>query len=103
MVKRREPQATAARREPTAEQIEAFAAAADGGSVKGTSVAVSKPALDPNANRDYKAIRVPFNEFEFSKLEELASLTGRTKLNLIRWAMLKLAEEVQKEHQSSTK
>lgn len=103
MVKRREPQATAARREPTAEQIEAFAAAADGGSVKGTSVAVSKPALDPNANRDYKAIRVPFNEFEFSKLEELASLTGRTKLNLIRWAMLKLAEEVQKEHQNSTK
>jgi hypothetical protein len=103
MVKRREPQATAARREPTAEQIEAFAAAADGGSVKTTSVAVSKPALDPNANRDYKAIRVPFNEFEFSKLEELALLTGRTKLNLIRWAMLKLAEDVQKEHQISTK
>ena len=67
MVKRREPQATAARREPTAEQIEAFAAAADGGSVKSTSVTPSKPALDPNANRDYKAIRVPFNEFEFSK------------------------------------
>jgi len=103
MVKRREPQATAARREPTAEQIEAFAAAADGGSVKATSVVASKPVLDPNANRDYKAIRVPFNEFEFSKLEELASLTGRTKLNLIRWAMLKLAEEVQKEHQNSTK
>jgi len=103
MVKRREPQATPAKLTPTAEQIEAFAAAADGGSVKATSVVASKPVLDPNANRDYKAIRVPFNEFEFSKLEELASLTGRTKLNLIRWAMLKLAEEVQKEHQNSTK
>lgn len=102
MVKRREPQATAARREPTAEQIEAFAAAADGGSVRSATIA-KKAELDPNANRDYKAIRVPFNEYEFAKLEELALLTGRTKLNLIRWAMLKLAEEVQKEHQSSTK
>lgn len=102
MVKRREPQATAAKREPTAEQIEAFAAAADGGSVKASLVSVSKAALDPNANRDYKAIRVPFNEFEFSKLEELALLTGRTKLNLIRWAILKLAEDVQKEHQGGT-
>ena len=104
MVKRREPQATAARREPTAEQIEAFAAAADGGSVKATSVTASKPALDPSAKRDHKAIRVPFNEFEFSKLEELALLTGRTKLNLIRWAILKLSEEQQETQKiSSTK
>lgn len=103
MVKRREPQATAAKYEPTAEQIEAFAAAADGGSVKTIPEPAAKGALDPNANRDYKAIRVPFNEFEFSKLEELALLTGRTKLNLIRWAMLKLAEDVQKEHQNNTK
>ncbi len=103
MVKRREPQATAsARRQPTAEEIEAFAAAADGGSVRPVTTA-KKVELDPNANRDYKAIRVPFNEYEFAKLEELALLTGRTKLNLIRWAMLKLAEEVQKEHQNSTK
>jgi hypothetical protein len=87
MVKRREP--TATQRKPTTAEIEAFAAGADGGQT-------TAPALDPNANRDYKAIRVPFNEYEFSKLEELASKTGRTKLNVIRWAMLKLSEEVQK-------
>ncbi|ERS87052.1 hypothetical protein Q672_13285 [Marinobacter sp. EVN1] len=97
MVKRREPQATTnAKREPTPEQIEAFAAAADGGSP--AKKPTPKADLDPNANRDYKAIRVPFNEYEFTKLEELATKTGRTKLNVIRWAILKLAEEVQEGH-----
>lgn len=46
--------------------------------------------LDPNAKRDYKAIRVPFNEYEYRKLEMAAQRTGRTKLNLIRWAVLQL-------------
>lgn len=45
---------------------------------------------DPHAKRDFKAITVPFNEYEFNKLEELARRTGRTKLNLIRWAILKM-------------
>lgn len=92
MVKRREPQASPAKREPTAEEVEAFAAAAEGGSA---SKKVAKPALDPNANRDFKSIRVPFNEYEYSKLEEVATKTGRTKLNVIRWAIMKLAEDVQ--------
>jgi hypothetical protein len=97
MVKRREPQAnTIAKRQPTAEQIEAFASAADGGAT--IEEAETKPTLDPKAKRDYKAIRVPFNEFEYSKLDEVAKETGRTKLNVIRWAILKLAEDVQKEH-----
>jgi hypothetical protein len=82
MVKRREPPVTKA---PTAEAIEAFAAGADGGQQH-------TPDLDQNANRDYKAIRVPFNQYEFEKLEELAKKTGRTKLNVIRWAILKMAE-----------
>ncbi len=93
MVKRRKPQAnTTAKRQPTAEQIEAFASAADGGTI--TTGPEAKENLDPKAKRDYKAIRVPFNEFEYSKLDEVAKETGRTKLNVIRWAILKLAEEV---------
>ncbi len=92
MVKRREPQATT-KREPTAEEVEAFAAAAEGGG--GASKKDTKPVLDPNANRDFKSIRVPFNQFEYSKLEEVATKTGRTKLNVIRWAIMKLAEDVQ--------
>ncbi len=93
MVKRREPRAlsSVAKQQPSPEQVEAFAAAADGGSRH-----QPEQFLDPNAKRDYKAIRVPFNEYEFSKLEELAQRTGRTKLNAIRWAILKLSEEEEK-------
>lgn len=86
MVKRREP--ASAKKQPTAEQIEAFASGADG-----EAKIEEKPTLDPNAKREYKAIRVPFNEFEYRKLDEVATKTGRTKLNVIRWAILKLAEE----------
>ena len=50
----------------------------------------SERTLDPSAKRDFKAITVPFNEYEFTKLEEIARKTGRTKLNLIRWAILQM-------------
>lgn len=92
MVKRRDP---ATKRQPTAEEIEAFASGADGGHIPETTKELTKP-LDANAKRDYKAIRVPFNEFEYLKLEEVANKTGRTKLNTIRYAILKLAEEAEK-------
>ena len=86
MVKRREPPLTG-NVKPTIEAIEAFAAGADGG-------APTLPQhLSPSAKKDFKAIRVPFNQYEFQKLEELARKTGRTKLNAIRWAILKLAED----------
>lgn len=75
------------RRQPTAAEIEEFAEAANKEG-QGTTVM-------PNAKRDYKAIRVPFNEYEYNKLEELARKTGRTKLNALRWAVLKMLE---KEH-----
>lgn len=91
MVKRREPATT--KRQPTQEEIEAFASGADGGNTKQSQEL--KPTLDPNAKREFKAIRVPFNEYEYLKLEEVATKTGRTKLNVIRWAILKLAEEAQ--------
>lgn len=90
MVKRRDPAVVSRAKEPTPEEIEAFAAAVDG--------APERPALEPKAKRDYKAIRVPFNEYEFEQLEILATKTGRSKLNAIRWAILKMAEDVQKQH-----
>ena len=49
--------------------------------------------LDPDAKRDFKAIRVPFNEYEYRRLERVAQKTGRTKLNLIRWAILQLDKQ----------
>jgi len=55
-----------------------------------------RSALKPKAKRDYKAIRVPFNEYEFEQLEVLANKTGRSKPNAIRWAISKMAEDVQK-------
>ena len=89
MVKRRDP---AAKRQPTAAEIEAFAAGADGASSSNITSEPTK-ALDADAKRNHKAISVPFNEFEYLKLEGLAKRTGRTKLNTIRHAILKLAEE----------
>lgn len=96
MVKRREPKTL--RQEPTDEQIDAFAAGADNAPLKGKEIAPAKtieqPAtLDKNAKRDFKAISVPFNEYEYSKLEKACEKTGRSKLNLIRHAILTLAEQ----------
>ncbi|GBO89241.1 hypothetical protein [Marinobacter salsuginis] len=49
---------------------------------------------DPNAPRKYKKLNVPFNEFEYGVLETAANNSGRSKLNFIRWAILKAAEEI---------
>ena len=86
MIRRRPP----AGHRPTVEEVEVFAAGADNG--RAHAVAVDTPAADPHAARNYKAIRVPFNAYEYGRLEALARSTGRTKLNAIRWAILKLAE-----------
>ena len=90
MVKRREVKKPV---EPDsiAAKIEAFIEQADGENVK-----QSDDVLDPNAKRDYKSIRVPFNEFEFQNLEDLAAATGRSKLNAIKWAISVALESVQK-------
>lgn len=93
MVKRRTPKATAAAQaEPTPEQIEAFAAGVDGGA--GSPNKKAKPP-DATAIRDYKAIRVPFNEYEYQQLVQGAALSGRSKLNFMRHAMLVMAKELQ--------
>jgi hypothetical protein len=100
MVKRRSPKASGLniiRSEPTPEQIEAFAAGAEGNPTKTEQPKTHEP--DPDANRDFKAIRVPFNEYEYEQLVKGAKLSGRTKLNFMRYAMLKLARELQEEEQ----
>ncbi len=90
MVKRRESKALD-QSKPTKEQIEAFANAADGGQ----NIQVTKP--DQNAIRDFKAMRVPFNKYEYEQLEAASKLSGRSKLNFMRHAMLKFAKEIMEE------
>ena len=85
MIRRRPPAA----RPPSPEAVEAFAAGADNDP---SPVTVADANRDPHAARNFKAIRVPFNAYEYGRLEALARRTGRTKLNAIRWAILKLAE-----------
>lgn len=70
-------------------RVERFAAAADGGS--------DEKLIDPSAIRDFKAIRVPFNQFEYEQLEQASKIAGRSKLNFIRYAMLKVAREIMEE------
>jgi len=92
MVKRREPKAITP--EPLAEQMEAFVAGAEDGRLV---ILTDTPVINKNAIRDYKAIRVPFNEYEYQQLEIASQLSGRTKLNFIRYAMLQLAKEIQQD------
>ena len=92
MVKRREPKVTTP--EPLAEQMEAFVAGAEDGQLV---ISTDTPVINKNAIRDYKAIRVPFNEYEYQQLEIASQLSGRTKLNFIRYAMLQLAKEIQQD------
>ena len=89
MPKRREPALAIkeAPNTPTPAQIEAFAAGADG------EVTTQNAILDSDASRYFKAIRLPFNEYEYRQLEEASRRTGRSKLNFIRYAMLKMAAE----------
>ena len=101
MVKRREPKASTlnlVNTQPTQEQIEAFAAAAEGGS---QSIQIKEPGPDSSAIRNYKAMRVPFNQYEFEQLEVASKLSGRSKLNFMRYAMLKFAKEIQEEDEQN--
>ena len=94
MVKRREPKANLSvkKHEPTAEQIEAFASGVDG-----TNQRQEPIVLDQNASRKFKTISVPFNEYEYEELIKGINLSGRSKLNFVRYAMLKLSKDLQEE------
>jgi hypothetical protein len=70
-------------------QVEAFAAGAD--------QQATPEKLDPDANRDFKGIRVGFNEYEYRILEEASRRTGRSKLNYIRHAVLTMAKQLEPE------
>lgn len=96
MVKRRTPteNPTAPTPEDLAQKVAAFAAGAE----DVIDVPPTVQEIDPNASRDYKSIRVPFNEHEYGILDEAARLTGRSKLNFIRWAILQMAEQAKKDH-----
>ena len=48
--------------------------------------------LDKDAPRDFKSIRVGFNEYEYQVLDALSKKHNRSKLNMIRHAILMLAE-----------
>lgn len=72
------------RKQPTREQVESFVEKAD-----------QNETCNPNAPRKFKAISVPFNEYEYRKLEEIAQKTGRTKLNAIRWAIMQLYQQLE--------
>ena len=69
------------------EQIAQFTEAADGEAVKPV-------ALDKNAKRTFKAMQVVFNEWEFKRLEAACEVTGRTKLGFVRFALLKVIDEI---------
>ena len=68
-------------------QIDAFADAADSGGIAD---------MDPEAKRTYKSINVPFNQYEYSKLEAIAKKEKRSKLYMIREAIIKLADEMER-------
>lgn len=43
---------------------------------------------DPNAPRNYKGLAVRFNEYEWNLLEQGCQVTGSSKLNLVRKAVI---------------
>ncbi|WGL94071.1 hypothetical protein [Arsenophonus nasoniae] len=77
MVKRRVPNIASISVE---KRIEEFASEAD-------QLITSKDEMNSEAPRDYKAIRVPFNQYEYELLENLCKKTKRSKLNMIRYAL----------------
>lgn len=83
MVKRRDPVTSSS----VEKRIEEFAAAAD-------HVITPIVQTDSEAPRDYKAIRVPFNQYEYELLEKLSRKTNRSKLNMIRYALKYYDENV---------
>ena len=97
MVKRRRPKASVEDFTPTDEQVNRFAAGADQGAPPPTKKR-SPPTPSTRSARNFKAIRVPFNEAEFNALTELAEMTGRSKLDAVRFA---IAEQVKREQRKA--
>lgn len=89
MIKRREPAKAPKATDPELERrIEEFASKAD---LIPDEITTGK-VLDKDSPRDFKSIRVSFNEYEYGVLDQLSKKLNRSKLNLIRHAILMLAE-----------
>ena len=58
---------------------------------------VGDEVLDPKAPRNYKSIAIPFNEYEFERLEFACDKTGRSKNSLIRYLILQCAQKIEEE------
>ena len=84
MVKRREVKSVTPSIE---ERIEQFAAGADSDPVK-------QVIINKNDKRDYKGLRLPFNQYEFELLELGTRLTGQTKSSFIRNAIIKAVNDL---------
>jgi hypothetical protein len=82
-----------------AKAIDQFVSQAD--SVGGGIEQPLQRQLDPNAPRTFKGIRVPFNECEHSQLEEAVKISGRSKLNHIRFALQKYHAGLKKEQDNN--
>lgn len=70
------------------EKIESFI-----NKVDGEAEAEPKPSLDKNAKRDFKAIRLPFNQWEYEALEIASKKTNRSKTSFIRNAIMEASEK----------
>jgi len=81
MVKRRERKTP-----PSAAAIDAWAAGADGKEHDPIDF------LDKTAERNFKSIRVSFNEYEYRTLKKLAQATDRTMVSTIRSLIVDAAE-----------
>lgn len=75
----------ATNKSPTLDQIEAFAAGAE-------AAPQVEQTIDPTAPRNFKALKLGLNEYEYQVLEESSRKAGRSKLNFIRHAMLTMAK-----------
>lgn len=72
---------------PTPDQVEAFAAGAE-------AAPQVEQTVDPTAPRNFKALKLGLNEYEYQILEDASRRAGRSKLNFIRHAMLTMAKEM---------
>lgn len=119
MVKKRTPGANSGnskrKEDIPAEKVEAFASQADSNSqintnhpespvaeknlsVQGLSNSDAQDSstkkLNPMAKRDFKAINLTLNEYEYRMLEVLSRRLNRTKLNVLRLALYDFDEKL---------
>lgn len=87
MPKRRSPNSKISERSKTIEaKIEKFIDGVDGETKQ-------QPDTDKNDKRDFKAIRLPFNQWEYEILEAASKKTNRSKTSFIRNAIMEAVEK----------